>query len=214
MLLIFPAVVSGQIDDDYPYIEQHSTALGFQMFYDHYNYDFTDDLSENYINYSTGIVFKRTFKTTLEFRTGLIYSEKGFIRTEPVYYGYPDFGFDVEYLIWAGYLDIPIQLGYRYPVNKVITLVPSGGFVFSFLVNKAVSSTVGDDVAYYEPLTDGLQNTLYGLNVALGIEIHAGKKWFFQLEPYFRNGFTTVHEDFTVSAPTSYGIGLGLFRKF
>ena len=213
LLLVFPLILFSQSTDDYPYIEKHSFSIGGVLSFDKYNFQFTDDKSSNATNYSTGLSLKKTFNTNLEFRSGAFYSEKGFNRIEPVFFG-PDFGFDVDYLIWAGYLDIPIQLGYRYPINRFITVVPSGGFVFGFLINKAVSSDIGDAAAQFDALTQGLQSTLYSFNVAAGVELHFSKKIFMNIEPYYRKGFNKIHNQFMESGPTSYGLGIGMFRKF
>jgi hypothetical protein len=213
VLCILPFFLSGQKEDNYPYIEDFKSSLGFQSSFDVYNYEFSDDNSENTINYSAGILYKRRISNYLELRSGLIYSEKGFIRYEPLFTGFPEFG-TVPFTIFARFLDLPLQIGYRYSLNKRFTIVPSGGLILGFLINKSISSDYGQDALYLEPLTKDLSSVVYGINLSLDLEFNVSKSWYIQYGGYFRDGLNKVHETFLLSSPTSFGLVIGAFRKF
>lgn len=214
-LLLCPLLLTAQAEDNYFIEEDFKNSFGLKVSYDQFNYDFNSFYYSNRINFTAGLIYKRRFNSNLEFNTGLLYSEKGYAKEAIILVDLTGGIVIGEYLVSAAYIAIPLNLGYRYLLSKRLVIVPNGGFVYSALISKSVSSEDIDvEPIIEEFLTQGIEGPLFAFNVALGIEWHLKEKYFFVLEPYFRNWFRNMNQAVIASAPTSYGIGLSFNRKF
>jgi len=215
LILCAPILLSGQSRDNYLIEESFNNSIGFKVSYDYINYDFKAFENSNRINFSSGLIYKRRLTSNLEFNIGILYSEKGYSQEIIFNADSPIAISFTEYLISAAYLDIPLNIGYRYIVNRKLVIVPGGGFILSTLLSKSVSSEdIEVDAFLEEFLTSEIAGPLFALNVGIGIEWHFQENYFLSFEPYFRNWFSNMNESVINSAPTSYGVGISFNKKF
>jgi hypothetical protein len=203
--------------------QSNKLSVGIVASPDFYNYDFEpiSYLGHHYEtknNYSFGAAFQYSINEKFAVKTGLIYSDKGYV----LKFGWiaPDSPFYDPLLpersvLNANYIDVPLLLNYSFINRKKISLFSSAGIITSFLIGEKEISTMKDgsmkETIFLKNLFDENSNpNLFALNINLGLKYNLNERLFLTLEPYFRYGLNKIDYRVLYTPPTSYGALIGV----
>ncbi len=194
--------------------------FGVSGSYDSYGYSFVsqepfDHTYSQRTSYSAGLNFGYDLNEMFSLRSGVLYSKK-------------DYELDFEFRVitpgdpnipdlWTyknSYLEIPLQVDYRFVRKEKINVGASLGWITSFLVKdkRITISDAGTGSTYVNENTD-LNKTLMALSASVSFEYVFNETVSVLMEPYSRwwmQPFDTVSMN---ENPTSTGISIGLLIR-
>jgi len=185
--------------------------------YDEFGWETSYEYKSKY-NYSTGISFD--FFKKIYLGTDLNYTTKAYI----LEYNFTSFYINdptmpIRSTVEAGYLDINLNTGYYFNLNKIISVIPNIKFIYSGLINNQITTLSGDNKEYTSKNGKGilikqdLVKNLFSSGIGLNIKCDFTKVLSFGIEPILIYSFKKISDKALKTNDVFYLLKFGLYYK-
>jgi len=212
ILILLTILVNGQAN---------KLSIGIIGSPDYYNYQFKsipsfDHEYKTQTNYSLGLSMNYNFSEKFSFKTGLLFSTKGYILNYSWVTAEPnDPLIPQESNIKLSYLGIPLLVSYDFLHLDKLSLFASTGIVTSFLIKEKEISTMGDGTEKETEFSktsfnQNFSTALFAIDFEIGLKCNLSERLFISIAPYLRYGLNKISDEVLESNPMAYGARFGV----
>lgn len=210
-LIILSLFIAANINGQNAFLIEMHGSTGKNRYF--VNPDFSNTISyKSTISNSLGVQIGILIKDRYLFKSGVSLSWYGYsihynwIVMEPNDPAIPN-----NTRLNSSHIKIPVLIGYRFNLNKRLSIYPETGINFSFIYNVAEESTYGDDSNRESNYLERNMSTFLiepNLKVCFGYNLN--NNWSFSIEPYIGKFITKFDKLYMSSGHLSYGIAAGI----
>jgi len=200
------------------YSQDSKIAIGVAGSFDAYSVKYWEnpnlsllDRKYQFLNgYSVGGRFEYHISEKLTFRSGIFYANKGYTVDYSFLFSQPnDPSIPRKSTIKAGFVSVPLMLGYESLATERFKIIPAFGVVVSGKIHESEITVYEDDSERKSDLselyTSVLSSSQFGIQANLGFAYFLTDHMFVLLEPYFNYGFSGLNTNIEIGKPMMYG---------
>lgn len=200
------------------YAQGSKITIGVASSYDAYSVKYKENpnpsLSVREYQFLTGFSvggrFEYDISEKLTFRSGIFYANKGYTVDYCFSFSQPnDPLIPKTSTIKAGFISIPLMLGYEMLTTDKFKIIPAFGVVISGKIHESEVTVYQDDSERKSDLsglyTPVLSNSQFSVQANLVFSYSLTDNIFVLLEPYFNYGFSGLNTSIESSNPKMYG---------